>query len=113
MKENGTALFSSLVLADAFARKPRRNSKKAKKSTNNYLAKAPRRPGAPKGNRNALRHGKRSAAWIAWRRELRIQLRELRELLGCTRDLRVERELEALLQEAISAASARLVRGPP
>ena len=113
MKENGTTLYSTLVLADAAARKPRRNSKKAKKATDNYLARAPRRPGAPKGNRNALRHGKRSAAWIARRRALRTQLRELRELLGCARDLCAERELEALLQEAVVATSVRLVRGPP
>jgi uncharacterized protein YjcR len=39
------------------------------------------RAGAPEGNRNALKHGRRSAAALAWRREVRELLRRARELL--------------------------------
>jgi hypothetical protein len=38
--------------------------------------------GAPAGNRNALRHGARSAEAAAWRRQVRELLREARELVG-------------------------------
>ena len=37
--------------------------------------------GAPKGNRNALRHGRYSADAVAERRRLRGLIREARELL--------------------------------
>jgi hypothetical protein len=37
--------------------------------------------GAPKGNRNALRHGLYSAQAIAMRREMRVILRRSRELI--------------------------------
>jgi hypothetical protein len=38
--------------------------------------------GAPRGNRNALKHGLYSAKQIAWRRCLRDLLRENRRLIG-------------------------------
>jgi hypothetical protein len=37
--------------------------------------------GAPKGNRNALRHGRYTAQAIATRREMRVLLRRSRELI--------------------------------
>jgi hypothetical protein len=37
--------------------------------------------GAPKGNRNALRHGRYTAQAIATRREMRALLRNSRELM--------------------------------
>jgi glucans biosynthesis protein len=37
--------------------------------------------GAPEGNRNALKHGARSAEALAWRRRVRELLREARELV--------------------------------
>jgi glucans biosynthesis protein len=37
--------------------------------------------GAPKGNRNALRHGRYAAQAIAMRREMRALLRRSRELI--------------------------------
>lgn len=42
-------------------------------------------PGAPKGNKNALRHGLYTAEAIAERNKLRDLLRELRELLEMTK----------------------------
>jgi hypothetical protein len=44
-------------------------------------------PGAPKGNRNAWKHGFYSAEAIARRREVRALLRELREGLAEVREL--------------------------
>ncbi len=38
-------------------------------------------PGAPKGNRNALKHGHYTAEAIAWRREIGALLRGARELI--------------------------------
>ena len=38
-------------------------------------------PGPPRGNRNALKHGERSAEALAWRRAVRELLAEARELV--------------------------------
>lgn len=38
--------------------------------------------GAPKGNKNALKHGHYTAEAIAERREMREMIREFRELMG-------------------------------
>jgi hypothetical protein len=41
-------------------------------------------PGAPKGNRNAYKHGRYSADAIANRREIAALLRAIRSLVGAT-----------------------------
>ena len=41
-------------------------------------------PGAPKGNRNAFRHGRYTAESLARRRELAALLRTMRALAGAT-----------------------------
>ena len=38
--------------------------------------------GPPRGNRNAWKHGQRTAEALAWRRCVRELLREARELVG-------------------------------
>jgi len=38
--------------------------------------------GAPKGNRNALKHGRYTAEAIARRQELRVLMRGIRQLAG-------------------------------
>ncbi len=39
------------------------------------------RAGPPRGNRNALKHGRRTAEALAWRRGVRELLAEARELV--------------------------------
>jgi len=50
----------------------------------NRLLSVPRQlppsPGAPKGNQNALKHGRYSAAWINERRQMAELVREVREV---------------------------------
>jgi hypothetical protein len=41
-------------------------------------------PGAPKGNRNAFKHGRYSAEALAWRGELAALLRTMRALAGAS-----------------------------
>ena len=43
-------------------------------------------PGAPKGNKNALKHGRYSAEAVAQRRELAALLRTMRALSGMTEE---------------------------
>lgn len=43
-------------------------------------------PGAPKGNRNALKHGRYAAEAIASRREVAALIRAMRALAGATDD---------------------------
>jgi uncharacterized protein YjcR len=38
-------------------------------------------PGAPKGNKNALKHGRYTAVAIAWRREVLSQVRLMKTLI--------------------------------
>ncbi len=40
-----------------------------------------RSPGAPKGNENALKHGRYTAEAVAWRREIGALLRAMRALV--------------------------------
>ena len=110
MKENETALFSGPVLADAAARASR---KKEKKSTNECLPRVRKRRGGQPGNANALRHGRRSAAYLAARRALRARLKSLRIMLHATRALRMDPELESVLVERIGLLSNGHSRGPP
>ncbi len=111
--KNETARFPTPVLADAAARTPRKN---AKKMRNNYVAEGPappaKGPGAPKGNRNARRHGRYSAEFIARRRALREDLRMLRLMHGCTTELRFSAEFDAALLAAMNAVAMRLGREP-
>ena len=75
----------TLILA-AMARAPRaRPRKKAAEGPhpptniphNNYVAEAApkRRPGAPKGNSNALKTGRSTAEWLAFKARMRIMYR--------------------------------------
>jgi hypothetical protein len=43
-------------------------------------------PGAPKGNRNALKHGRYSAEAVTSRREVAALIRAMRALAGATDD---------------------------
>ncbi len=43
-------------------------------------------PGAPKGNRNALKHGRYSAGAVAGRREVAALIRAMRALAGATEE---------------------------
>lgn len=43
-------------------------------------------PGAPKGNRNALKHGRYTAEAVASRREVAALIRAMRALAGATDD---------------------------
>ena len=109
--KNETARFPTPVLADAAARTPRKN---AKKMRNNYLAEGPpaKRPGAPRGNRNARQHGRYSAEFIARRRALREDLRMLRMMHGCAQELHFSAEFDVALLAAMNAVAMRLGRGP-
>jgi len=51
-----------------------------------------RRPGAPKGNRNALRHGRRTREMDEFRAQVRAHIRETHALLKRCRELIVLRE---------------------
>lgn len=53
---------------------------------------AKRRPGAPKGNRNALKHGLRTREMDAFRAEVRAHIRETRALLKWCRTLNALRK---------------------
>lgn len=64
----------------------------ARISTNNYIAGARKRRGAPLGNRNALRHGRftraalaRRAESVAWRRDVRTLTLLTKVLIGLIR----------------------------
>jgi hypothetical protein len=76
----------SPVITAALSRAPQiRRSKKCEKTTNNYVAEGPvsgnrKGAGARKANRNALRHGMRSARWRRHRRQVRILLQETNTL---------------------------------
>jgi hypothetical protein len=108
--KNETALFSGAVLAEKAARP---SPEKTKKTTNECAPQRRKRRGAQPGNSNALRHGRRSAAYLAARRALRARLRELRDLLGCVQALKLDPDLEALLVSRIEAVCAHPGRGPP
>jgi hypothetical protein len=43
-------------------------------------------PGAPKGNRNALKHGRYTAVAIASRREVAALIRAMRALIGASKE---------------------------
>ena len=43
-------------------------------------------PGAPKGNRNALKHGRYTAEALARRREVAALIRAMRALAGATEE---------------------------
>ena len=43
-------------------------------------------PGAPKGNKNALKHGRYSAEVLARRREVAALIRTMRALAGATEE---------------------------
>ena len=43
-----------------------------------------RSPGAPNGNRNALKHGRYTAKAIAHRREIAALIRAMKDLAGAT-----------------------------
>lgn len=43
-------------------------------------------PGAPKGNKNALKHGRYTAEAVASRREVAALIRAMRALAGATED---------------------------
>jgi len=110
MSVNETALFPGPVLAEKAARPP---EEKAKKTTNECLPRMRKRRGGQPGNTNALRHGRRSAAYLAARRALRARLRELRALQKWGKALRIDSETEAILIEKIALFSNGLSRGPP
>lgn len=86
--------------------------KTTEKTTNNSVAQRRRGPGAPRGNRNALRHGRRSAAYLERRRLYRAELRELMALAEGFKALCVEPELQARLAMRIAVVRA-LSRAPP
>lgn len=43
-------------------------------------------PGAPKGNKNALKHGRYTAEAVARRREVAARIRAMRALAGATEE---------------------------
>ena len=80
---------------------------KMQKVTNNYVA---RRAGAPKGNTHALKHGRRSAAFVAerravqeFKRQARAAIREAKQLLAV---LRFEQQRAKLASKRITNAAA-------
>lgn len=57
-----------------------------------------RRPGAPRGNRNALKHGRRTREMDEFRAEVRAHLRQTRALIAWARQLcRLRAQHEAAL----------------
>jgi len=54
-------------------------------------AKQKRRPGAPKGNKNALKHGARTREMDEFRAEVRRHLRESRALMKQVKALMAQR----------------------
>lgn len=84
--------------------------KKCEKSRNNSVAR--RGPGAPKGNRNALRHGRYTAAHLARVRARRAELRQLKALAAGFKALGAEPELLAEFASRIALAQM-IVRLPP
>ena len=72
-------------------------------------ATAKRRPGAPKGNRNAFKHGARTRELDELRAAARAHLRQTRALLKSVRALCLQREEE---RRRISRAAQALVALP-
>jgi hypothetical protein len=79
----------------------------AKKVTDNYVA---RRAGAPTGNKNAWKHGRRTAASVARRRETQAFLRPIRaqmlEAKLYLAELQLERQLAKFAPNRITNAPA-------
>ena len=110
MSVNETALFPGPVLAEKAARPP---EEKAKKTTNECLPRMRKRRGGQPGNTNALRHGRRSAAYREARRALRARLRELRALRKWGKALKIDSETEARILAALEQHAADLMRLQP
>jgi hypothetical protein len=110
MKTNETALKEGAALAKKCARSA---GKKAKKSTNNLKLKVQNRGGAPRGNTNALKHGRRSRAYLEARRLLRARLREMNALFKLGKALKMDAETEAMFLAALALHEKRLAQMPP
>lgn len=108
MKTKETVLSQSAALAEKRARSA---GKKAKKSTNECAPK--RRRGGQSGNTNAMKHGRRSRAYLEARQQLRMRLREARALLKLGRALKVDSETEDQLVAYLMRQQSELGRLPP
>src|SRR6478672_6532631 len=106
----------SPVIAAALLRVPRPRAggggaAKALKPTNNFITEA-KRAGARIGNRNALRHGRRSSAYRAKRKAAREQRRALHRMLARARaHCRLMRETARMLNAQLAASMPRMA--PP
>jgi hypothetical protein len=92
MRSDRSAFPSSPVIAAAQRRMPRHRRRRPRQIENNYIAETPltsgnkkknrNRPGAPPGNRNALKHGAETAEARAFRAYVWKLCREARRLLA-------------------------------